>query len=113
MRGVSSLPKLEEGALLFTFLDSAGGEGVFLVGLHLFENCVDQCLMYIIELGECQIIGSPLEFVEPCAFWDGDLVALAFTGLKNPVVNVNESNMLAEDCTPTHLSPNFGVTYEP
>ena len=66
------------------------------MGLDFFESCVDQCL-------------RPLsEFVEPCAFWDGNLVALAFTGLTDLVVNVNKS-MIAEDCTFSHLSPDFGV----
>ena len=37
VRKGSSLPKLEEGALFFTFLDSAGGEGVFLVILDFLR----------------------------------------------------------------------------
>ena len=47
--------------------------------------------------------------MKPCAFGDGDLVTLAFIGLKDPVINVIEG-MLTVDCTPSHLCSNFGVT---
>ena len=64
-----------------------------------------------IELGEHQIIVFLSELVKPCAFGDGDLVAMTFTGLEHPVVNVDEG-ILAENCTPSHLSPDFGVASE-
>ena len=42
--------------------------------------------------------------MEPCAFSDGGLVALAFTGLKDTVADVNEG-MFAKECAPSHLPP--------
>ena len=44
--------------------------------------------------------------VEPVAFWEGDLFALTFPRLGEPVVDVEEG-MLTEDCTSSHLPPNF------
>jgi len=60
-------------------------------------------LGFVIKLRENQVEAAFLELVEPGAFWEGDLIALAFSGSEKPIVDVNKG-VLAEDYAPSHFS---------